>query len=115
MTTLALIWFALWLLNACFSDDAEKVPAKPVQSGGGGWVWVIIIMVAIGWFAAKSDSGSSDIGDTATSLISGDSHVAPNGSYFGQTSEFNGRPKTVYREGYQRSNGWVRGHYRSEP
>ncbi len=44
------------------------------------------------------------------------SHVAENGSYYGQTSRNTGRPKTVYVGGYYRKDGtYVRGHYRSKP
>jgi hypothetical protein len=42
--------------------------------------------------------------------------VAENGSFYGQGSASNGRPKTVYVEGYYRSDGtYVRGYYRSAP
>jgi hypothetical protein len=41
--------------------------------------------------------------------------VAENGSHYGQANA-NGVSKTVYVDGYYRSNGtYVRGHYRSPP
>ena len=41
--------------------------------------------------------------------------TAENGSYYGQPNT-NGVPKTVYVDGYYRSDGtYVRGHYRSAP
>ncbi len=44
------------------------------------------------------------------------SPVAENSSYFGQTSQNTGRPKTVRVQGYYRKDGtYVRGHYRSRP
>lgn len=42
--------------------------------------------------------------------------IAENGSYYGQISEYTGRPKTVHVRGYFRRNGtYVRSHYRSRP
>ena len=42
--------------------------------------------------------------------------VAENGSYYGETSEKTGRPKTVHVDGYTRRDGtYVREHYRSAP
>ncbi len=42
--------------------------------------------------------------------------VAENGSRYGALSEYTGQPKTVYVNGYYRSNGtYVRSHYRSPP
>jgi len=41
--------------------------------------------------------------------------VAENGSYYGETSQQTGKPKTVYVNGYYRKDGtYVRGHYRSK-
>lgn len=51
-------------------------------------------------------------------LTSGSSYpfVAENGSYYGQTSQLTGRPKTVFVHSYYRSDGtYVRSHYRSLP
>jgi hypothetical protein len=43
-----------------------------------------------------------------------DPGVAENGSYYGQTSTYNGLPKTTHVSGYYRRDGtYVRGHYRS--
>ncbi|HKU52541.1 MAG TPA: hypothetical protein VJQ25_08745, partial [Nitrospira sp.] len=40
--------------------------------------------------------------------------VAENGSYYGQMSDLTGLPKTVYVNGYYKSDGtYVRSHYRS--
>jgi len=42
--------------------------------------------------------------------------VAENGSYYGEISEYTGRPKTVYVRGYFRRDGtYVRSHFRSPP
>ena len=42
--------------------------------------------------------------------------VAENGSYYGEISDYTGRPKTVHVRGYYRKDGtYVRGHYRSKP
>jgi endonuclease YncB( thermonuclease family) len=42
--------------------------------------------------------------------------VAENGSYYGETSERTGRPKTVHVDGYTKRDGtYVREHYRSAP
>lgn len=43
-------------------------------------------------------------------------HCAENGSCYGDISSQTGRPRTVYVQGYYRSDGtYVRGHYRSRP
>lgn len=48
--------------------------------------------------------------------IGTDPYVAENASYYGEVSDYTGRPKTVYVRGYFRKDGtYIRSHYRSSP
>jgi hypothetical protein len=66
--------------------------------------------------STRSNSNYAPVASPAYTRTTSTPPVAENGTYSGQASESNGRPKTVYVDGYYRSDGtYVRGYYRSAP
>jgi hypothetical protein len=106
--------------------DVEAVLGWPTQESGNHLEWrygsARIVFDSAGRVAATHHTGEllwsrSVGGGTLAGLRHGTAawpQLAENGSYYGEISPDTGRPKTVFVQGYNRSDGThVRSHYRS--
>lgn len=126
----ALVVIAAHFLRASFGSHSDNYHPQGRQqqtqeNATGGEVMLIDLGLAPANTALqieqeKQSPGGNELWEKRDQHIKNErftrSHVAENGSYYGEISKTTDRPKTVHVQGYYRKDGtYVRGHYRSRP